>query len=82
MLIEFTEPDPKTVAFQGHTVEIYYPKIQTVQEFDMDGQRPGTVGTVLPARDSALRARNCKLPTICGWWVPIPSAAKKPSSWN
>lgn len=38
MLIDLTEPDPKTVAFQGHTVEIYYPKIQTVQEFDMAGK--------------------------------------------
>ena len=35
MLIDFTDPDPKTVAFQGHTVEIYYPKMQTVDEFDV-----------------------------------------------
>jgi outer membrane lipoprotein-sorting protein len=35
MLVDFTQPDPKTVAFQGHKVEIYYPKIQTVQEFDL-----------------------------------------------
>jgi outer membrane lipoprotein-sorting protein len=34
MLIELTQPDPKSVEFQGHTVDIYYPKIQTVQEFD------------------------------------------------
>jgi len=35
MLIDLTDPDPKTVAFSGHTVEIYYPKIQTVDEFDV-----------------------------------------------
>jgi outer membrane lipoprotein-sorting protein len=35
MLVDFTQPDPKTVAFQGRKVDIYYPKIQTVQEFDV-----------------------------------------------
>jgi outer membrane lipoprotein-sorting protein len=35
MLIDLTEPDPKTVAFQGHTAEIYFPKAATVQEFDV-----------------------------------------------
>jgi len=35
MLIDLTDPDRKTVAFSGHTVEIYYPKIQTVDEFDV-----------------------------------------------
>lgn len=35
MLVDFTQPDPKTIAFQGRKVEIYYPKIQTVQEFDV-----------------------------------------------
>jgi len=35
MLIDLTEPDPKSVAFQGHTVEIFYPKAATVQEFDV-----------------------------------------------
>jgi outer membrane lipoprotein-sorting protein len=39
MLVEFTQPDPKTVAFQGHKVDIYYPKIQTVQEFDVGQNR-------------------------------------------
>lgn len=39
MLIDLTEPDRKTVAFQGHTVEVYYPKIQTVDEFDVSKQR-------------------------------------------
>lgn len=35
MLIDLTEPDPKTVAFQGRKLEIYYPKIETVQEYDV-----------------------------------------------
>src|ERR1039457_265406 len=35
MLIDLTDPDRKTVAFSGHTVEIYYPKIKTVDEFDV-----------------------------------------------
>jgi outer membrane lipoprotein-sorting protein len=35
MLIDLTEPDPKSVAFQGHIVEIYYPKAATVQEIDV-----------------------------------------------
>jgi outer membrane lipoprotein-sorting protein len=39
MLIDLTEPDPKTVAFQGHTVEFYYPKIATVQVFDVGKEK-------------------------------------------
>jgi outer membrane lipoprotein-sorting protein len=35
MLIDLTDPDRKMVAFSGHTVEIYYPKMQTVDEFDV-----------------------------------------------
>ena len=35
MLIDLTDPDPKTVMFSDHTVEIYYPKMQTVDEFDV-----------------------------------------------
>src|SRR5690242_12175509 len=32
MLIEITEPDPKTVAVQGKKGELYYPKAHLVQE--------------------------------------------------
>jgi outer membrane lipoprotein-sorting protein len=39
MLVDFTQPDPKTVAFQGRKVEIYYPKIETVQEYDVGKSR-------------------------------------------
>ncbi len=39
MLVEITGPDPKTVAFQGRKIEFYYPKIRTVQEFDVGKSR-------------------------------------------
>jgi outer membrane lipoprotein-sorting protein len=35
MLIDFTEPDAKAVEFQDHTVQIYYPKMKTVDIFDV-----------------------------------------------
>lgn len=35
VLIDFTKPDPKVLAFQGKKAEIYYPKINTVQEYDL-----------------------------------------------
>ncbi len=39
MLVDLTQPDRKTLSFQGRKVEIYYPKIQTVQEFDLGKNR-------------------------------------------
>jgi outer membrane lipoprotein-sorting protein len=39
MVIELTEPDQKSVAFQGRKLEIYMPKIQTVQEYDVGKSR-------------------------------------------
>ncbi len=39
MLVEFTEPDPKSVAVHGERIEIYYPKMQTVEEYDMGKNR-------------------------------------------
>ncbi|MGD0361453.1 MAG: outer membrane lipoprotein carrier protein LolA [Bryobacteraceae bacterium] len=35
MVINFTEPDTKAFAFSGHEVDIYYPKMQTVDIFDV-----------------------------------------------
>lgn len=35
MLVDLSEPDPKSVAFQNRKLEIYFPKIQTVQEYDV-----------------------------------------------
>jgi outer membrane lipoprotein-sorting protein len=39
MLIDLREPDPKTVALAGKKLEIYYPKINTVQEYDVGKHR-------------------------------------------
>jgi outer membrane lipoprotein-sorting protein len=39
LLIEFTKPDAKSYAFQGRKAEVYYPKIKTVQEYDVGKQR-------------------------------------------
>ncbi len=38
MLVEFTTPAPRAVAFAGRKVQIFYPKINTVQEYDMGKQ--------------------------------------------
>jgi outer membrane lipoprotein-sorting protein len=38
LLVEIAEPDPKSYALQGRKAEIYYPKIQTVQEYDLGKQ--------------------------------------------
>jgi outer membrane lipoprotein-sorting protein len=35
MLIEITEPDPKAVSVQGKKGDLYYPRMQTVQEYDL-----------------------------------------------
>jgi outer membrane lipoprotein-sorting protein len=35
MLIEFTQPDPKSIAFQDRKAQIYYPKIQQVEIYDL-----------------------------------------------
>ena len=35
VLIDFTKPNPRTVAFSGRKAEIYYPKLKTVQEYDL-----------------------------------------------
>jgi outer membrane lipoprotein-sorting protein len=38
MLIEFREPDPRSVAFSGRKVQIYYPKLLLIQEYDLGKQ--------------------------------------------
>jgi outer membrane lipoprotein-sorting protein len=35
VLINFSKPDAKTVAFRGRKAEIYLPKMKTVQEYDL-----------------------------------------------
>jgi outer membrane lipoprotein-sorting protein len=39
MRIDFTAPHNRTVSFQGRKASIYYPKINTVQEYDLGKQR-------------------------------------------
>jgi len=39
MLIDLTQPDPKSVAVQAKKAEIYYPRMQTVQEYDLGKYR-------------------------------------------
>jgi outer membrane lipoprotein-sorting protein len=35
MLIEFRQPSPKIVVFSGRKGEVYYPKLNTIQEYDL-----------------------------------------------
>lgn len=39
VLVEFTAPDPKSVALSGTKAELYYPKLQTVEEYDLGKNR-------------------------------------------
>ncbi len=70
MLVDFTQPDPKTVAFQGRKVEIYYPKIETVQEYDV-GKSRALLDEFFLIGFGTSRA-ELQTPTSCAWWVPTP----------
>jgi len=37
VLVELTEPDPKTIAFSGTKVEIYYPKLKQIEVYNLGG---------------------------------------------
>jgi outer membrane lipoprotein-sorting protein len=37
VLVRFTKPDDRTVAFGGKKAEIFYPKLNTVQEYNLSG---------------------------------------------
>ena len=39
MRVDFEPPDERSVAFHGQKAEIYYPKIKTVQEYDLGKHR-------------------------------------------
>jgi outer membrane lipoprotein-sorting protein len=39
LYLEFSKPDPKIYAFRDRKAEVYFPKIQTVQEYDVGKQR-------------------------------------------
>lgn len=38
MLVEFEQPSPRAVAFANNRIQIYYPKLMTVQEYDLGRQ--------------------------------------------
>jgi outer membrane lipoprotein-sorting protein len=42
MLVNFTQPDPKSVQLQGQTLDIYLPKSLTVQEYNL-GKNSGLI---------------------------------------
>jgi outer membrane lipoprotein-sorting protein len=37
--IDITQPEPKSLTFQGKKAEVYYPRIETVQEYDLGSYR-------------------------------------------
>lgn len=39
LLVEFKEPNPRTIAFEKTTAELYYPKMQTVQVYNLGKSR-------------------------------------------
>lgn len=39
VLIDFVKPDAKTVSFRGRKAEFFFPKLNTVQEYDVGKQR-------------------------------------------
>ncbi len=46
MLVEFDQPSPRAVAFQNNRIQLYYPKLNTVQEYDL-GKQGGLVDQFL-----------------------------------
>src|SRR5215469_5392003 len=38
VVVEFTTPEPKSVAVVGTKVELYYPKMKTVEEHNLGGR--------------------------------------------
>jgi len=46
VLIDITKPDAKTLSFTGRKAEIFYPKLKTVQEYDI-GKHRGLVDQFL-----------------------------------
>ena len=55
MLIDLTQPDPKTVSLQDKTLSIYLPKIATVQNYDL-GKSKGLLEQFLLLGFGATRA--------------------------
>ena len=49
MLVEFEQPSPRAVAFQNNRIQLYYPKLNTVQEYDL-GKQGGLVDQFLRSK--------------------------------
>lgn len=47
MLIDISKPDAKTITLEGRKAEVFYPKINTVQEYDLDKNQRGLVDQFL-----------------------------------
>lgn len=57
-LISFTEPDAQAIALRGQTLQIYYPKLNTVREYDIGkykdlAQKLILLGFGMPGRELA-----------------------------
>lgn len=73
MLVDLTQPDAKALSVAGNKAEIYYPKIQTVQEYDL-GRYRGLVdqfmllgfGSSAKELESAYRIRLVGPETVAG----------------
>ncbi len=91
--VDFSSPDVKTVTFQKRRVQIYYPKIKTLQVYDLDKQGEqldkflmigfGTTGTEL-AKDYTMTVLGTEppkgaenVPAIHLQLVPKASDARK-----
>jgi len=73
MLIDLVEPDPKSVLVQGKKAEVYYPRIKTVQEWDLGKNRDlmdqfflAGFGTTSHELQEAYTVRLAGLETIAG----------------
>ena len=87
MRIEFTEPDPRSVAFAGDKAEIYYPKIKTVHEYDLGKHKAlveaflllgfGSSGKEL-AKDYEIRlAGEEEVEGVAAWKLELTPKSKK-----
>ena len=72
LLVDISEPDPKSYALKERKAEIYYPKIQTVQEYDL-GKQSELLDQFLLSASGPRRAIFCRSTRSA-------SRAKRPSS--
>ena len=77
VLIDFVKPDAKTVAFRGRKAEMYYPKLKTVQEYDIGKQR-GLVDQFLLVRRRSVRSQEVSECTDVLFQPPVSEKAAVP----